>query len=86
LHAFAQEAAPEVPAQQPAAPTVTAPAGDSEPEAPSSQPRSKPSSKKRVKNREKETEGTEAADRFEANTVIKSKYELNGEHLEVDPD
>lgn len=35
---------------------------------------------------EKEAEGTEAADRFEANTVIKSKYTLNGESLEVDPD
>lgn len=35
---------------------------------------------------EKEAEGTEAADRFEANTVIKSKYSLNGELLEVDPD
>jgi hypothetical protein len=36
--------------------------------------------------REKETEGTEAPDRFEADTVIKSRYELNGQPLEVDPD
>jgi len=36
--------------------------------------------------REKETEGTEAADRFEADTVIKSKYHLDGQQLEVDPD
>lgn len=36
--------------------------------------------------REKEAEGSEAADRFEANTVIKSRYQLDGESLEVDPD
>lgn len=36
--------------------------------------------------REKEAEGTEALNRFEADTVIKSKYKLNGEPLEVDPD
>lgn len=35
---------------------------------------------------DKEAEGTQAADRFEANTVIKSQYRLNGETLEVDPD
>ena len=34
----------------------------------------------------REAEGTEAYDRFEANTVIKSRYQLNGEPLEVDPD
>jgi hypothetical protein len=42
--------------------------------------------KKGKRVREKEAEGTEAADRFEAHTVIKSKYSLNGESLEVDPD
>jgi hypothetical protein len=36
--------------------------------------------------REKETEGTEAPNRFEADTVIKSQYKFNGEQLEVDPD
>ena len=35
---------------------------------------------------EKDTEGTEALDRFEADTVIKSKYKLDGQSLEVDPD
>lgn len=35
---------------------------------------------------EKEAEGTQAPNRFEANTVIKSKYQVNGEPLEVDPD
>ena len=34
----------------------------------------------------KEAEGTEALGRFEADTVIKSKYELDGKSLEVDPD
>ena len=36
--------------------------------------------------REKDADGTEAPDRFEADTVIKSQYKLNGEQLEVDPD
>lgn len=35
---------------------------------------------------EKETEGTEALDRFEAETVLKSKYQVDGQALEVDPD
>lgn len=38
------------------------------------------------RNREKDADGTEAPDRFEANTVIKSQYKLHGEPLEVDPD
>jgi hypothetical protein len=36
--------------------------------------------------REKDADGTEAPDRFEADTVIKSQYKLNGQPLEVDPD
>ena len=36
--------------------------------------------------REKEAEGSEAPDRFEANTVIKSRYTVDGKALEVDPD
>ena len=32
------------------------------------------------------TEGTEAPNRFEADPVIKSRYESNGRALEVDPD
>jgi hypothetical protein len=35
---------------------------------------------------ETEAEGTEAPNRFEADPVIKSRYQLNGEPLEVDPD
>jgi hypothetical protein len=38
------------------------------------------------KKSEKETEGTEALHRFEMDTIIKSRYELNGDPLEVDPD
>jgi len=44
----------------------------------------KPGKAKRT--RDREAEGTEAPDRFEADTVIKSQYQLNGEYLEVDPD
>jgi hypothetical protein len=55
---------------------------------PQASPSAKPSQKsqkgKRI--REKEAEGSEAADRFQADTVIKSRYELNGQSLEVDPD
>ena len=55
------------------------------------QPVSKQTSmKKKVRRRarpgEKETEGTEAPNRFKADTVIWSPYRLNGKPLEVDPD
>lgn len=36
--------------------------------------------------REKEAEGTQAPNRFESDNIIKSKYELNGQALEVDTD
>lgn len=36
--------------------------------------------------REKEAEGTEAPNRFENDTIIKSHYEYNGQPLEVDTD
>lgn len=36
--------------------------------------------------REKDADGSEAPDRFKADTVIKSQYKLNGQPLEVDPD
>lgn len=58
----------------------------SEPE-PTTQPAvliKKPAKGKRI--REKEAEGSEAPGRFEADTVIKSKYHLDGQPLEVDPD
>jgi hypothetical protein len=34
--------------------------------------------------REKEAEGTQAPNRFDPDTFIKSRYELNGQSLEVD--
>jgi hypothetical protein len=43
-------------------------------------------SKKAPVKSEKETDGTTAANRFEADTVIKSQYKHEGEQLEVDPD
>ena len=36
--------------------------------------------------REKEAEGTQAPNRFDADIIFKSKYELNGKLLEVDTD
>jgi len=36
------------------------------------------------KPREKEAEGTQAPNRFDADTFIKSRYEVNGQSLEVD--
>lgn len=36
--------------------------------------------------REKEAEGTQAPNRFGADIIIKSRYELNGQPLEVDTD
>jgi hypothetical protein len=57
--------------------------GDSSDSVPSTTSHSK--SKKAVKS-EKETDGTTAPNRFEADTVIKSQYKHEGEQLEVDPD
>jgi hypothetical protein len=76
------------PAEEPAAPqavpsAAAAPAPGGEPQ-PASQPGSKKGRIRRT--REKETEGTQAPNRFEADTVIKSKYQLDGQPLEVDPD
>lgn len=65
------------------------PAQDAEPtpsvsESPApSEPQKKP--KGRVA-REKEAEGTQAPNRFDADIIFKSKYELNGKPLEVDTD
>jgi hypothetical protein len=57
----------------------SSPSEDSAPQATHSK------SKKAVKS-EKETDGTTAPNRFEADTVIKSQYKHEGEQLEVDPD
>ncbi len=53
------------------------------------EPKPMPTAKgKRLRERvqQKDAEGTEALGRFEADTVIKSKYHLDGQPLEVDPD
>ena len=42
--------------------------------------------KKKSREATKDTDGTVALDRFEADTVIKSQYTLDGKPLEVDPD
>ena len=42
--------------------------------------------RKRKVQSEKEAEGTEALNRFEGDPIPKSRYELNGQSLEVDPD
>jgi hypothetical protein len=49
-------------------------------------PAAKPKKSKGRYVREKENDGTEARNRFRDDTVLKSKYELNGQSLEVDPD
>src|SRR4051812_14766188 len=49
-------------------------------------PKPKPSRKLRgVIKREKEAEGTKAPNRFDPDIINKSKYELDGQPLEVDP-
>jgi hypothetical protein len=78
----ATPAAPAVesaPAATPAAPAASS--GDEEEAAPAPKPK-----KVRRGVREKEAEGTQAPNRFEADTVIKSQYKLDGQPLEVDPD
>jgi hypothetical protein len=62
-----------------------APASQASPD-PNAVTKAKTSSGGAKRSREKEAEGTEARDRFKADTVIKSKYKLDGEPLEVDPD
>jgi hypothetical protein len=57
---------------------------------PADMPTAAPPPKKSVKRGkragEKETEGSQAPNRFEADPIIKSKYRLDGQPLEVDPD
>ncbi len=73
-------------AEDPPQGAVALPPSSVEPAAPprASKKTSRPSKGRRP--REKEAEGSEARDRFQADTVLKSKYQLNGEPLEVDPD
>jgi hypothetical protein len=85
--AWAEEGAPGT---SPSAPSAVQPAQAARAESPAQPPVVKKKSArpgaKGKRPREKDAEGSEAADRFEADTVIKSKYRLNGEPLEVDPD
>ena len=86
---LADEASPPATPAAPAAPQ-TAVETPSEPNpAPTSDSAAPPVAKpRRVRRgaREKEAEGTQAPNRFEADTVIKSQYKLDGQPLEVDPD
>lgn len=84
LDARAEEVANPAPIEPVAAPKDSSlrEAAEAEEDAPSSARK-----KGRVKRfREKEAEGTQAPNRFEADTVIKSQYQLDGQPLEVDPD
>jgi len=80
---------PAAPAD-PASASATAAATPGQATAPSSPPATAPAAapKKRPKGyrEQKENEGTEAPGRFEADTILKSQYQLNGQSLEVDPD
>lgn len=76
---FAQEAVEEesaVPAPETLEIDITEGGDEQEP----------PTQKKKVRIvREKETDGTQAANRFKGDPVIRSRYQLNGQPLEVDP-
>lgn len=45
-----------------------------------------PKPKKGNRREQKETEGSEALERFQADTILKSPYTIDGQPLEVDPD
>jgi hypothetical protein len=60
--------------------------GDSEAPAASTKHKTAFARERVNKGENKETDGTTAANRFQAETVIKSQYKLDGEQLEVDPD
>lgn len=67
-------------AEAPASQVESAESSPSKATAPSAQP------KRGKRPGEKETDGSQAPNRFEADTVIKSKYRVDGQPLEVDPD
>ncbi len=71
----------------PAHPDQSSPASEAESSSQSQEAQKKDLSPKRKGRipREKEAEGTQAPHRFDTN-IPKSKYELNGQPLEVDPD
>lgn len=49
-------------------------------------PSTAPKKKKSRSVRPPENEGTKAPNRFESDLFLKSKYHINGQQLEVDPD
>lgn len=81
LTTFAQESGEPVAQTPETSNQVSTP----EPTAPKAVPTPERPQKRRYR-REKKAEGTKARDRFKAIRVIKSKYRLNGEYLDVDPD
>lgn len=83
LYARADDAAAPATSEAPAFPAPQTPAVAPAPSAPPAVNRGKSRPRRRS---DRDTEGTEAHDRFEAETVIKSQYTLHGEPLEVDPD
>ncbi|MDR3606884.1 MAG: hypothetical protein P4M08_05820 [Oligoflexia bacterium] len=70
----------------PQAASQSAPQVATQPSETASPTPNKKNKKSGKRTREKEAEGTEARDRFKADSVIKSKYKLDGQPLEVDPD
>ncbi|HLE00430.1 MAG TPA: hypothetical protein VJB59_09225 [Bdellovibrionota bacterium] len=73
-------------AADPVAPAAPPQAQPAKPDSETRTPKKTKKPGKAKRTRDREAEGTEAPDRFEADTVIKSQYQLNGEYLEVDPD
>lgn len=70
----------------PPPPAVTAPTA---PNVSASDSTVVPKTKKKTKAprfEQKENEGTQAKNRFEADSILKSEYRINGQQLEVDPD
>ena len=63
------------------APTAVAPTAATPSPRPTTTPRAK-----RENRTQKDAEGSTAPDRFEAETVIRSRYTLDGKTLEVDTD
>lgn len=81
LPAFAGDESP-VPEPSP----LATPSAVPEPAAQPSPTTRNPPPSRTARTSEKEAEGSQAPNRFEADSVIKSRYQLDGEPLEVDPD
>ncbi len=75
---------PEAPVSPPAA--ASAPAPESATPVPAKAKAKATKSPQYKGARREDTEGTEAPDRFKADTAIQSKYQYDGKPLEADPD